>query len=52
MSKAIVEIEIPQNCWDCKLCYSYITGCTCVILDEPCDTYENKKHTNCPLKEV
>jgi len=53
MPKAILELEMPENCWQCEL---YSTGhncCTVIVIVGHYAICPNKgRRTDCPLKLV
>jgi hypothetical protein len=54
MPKAILELEMPENCWDCPLqaisTEKKIRYCT--VIRYVTEYYVTKRNENCPLKLV
>lgn len=54
MPKATLELEMPENCWDCPLqaisAEKRIRYCT--VTGYSTEYYGTKKRENCPLKLV
>ena len=54
MPKAILELEMPENCWDCPLqaisTEKKIRYCT--VMRYVTEHYGTKRRENCPLKPV
>jgi len=51
--KAILEMELPKNCEDCKAS-QYITYCglRCNFVEKCVEDYRAERHPDCPLKIV
>ncbi len=54
MAKAILELEMPENCGECRLkCYDWTIGRYCTFTNKPLTTeYKEKRDAACPLKPV
>lgn len=54
MPKAILELEMPENCGECRLkCYDWTIGRYCTFTNKPLTTeYKEKRDVACPLKPV
>jgi hypothetical protein len=54
MAKAILELEMPKNCWECPLqaisTEKKIRYCT--VIRYTTDYYGTKRREDCPLKPV
>ncbi len=54
MAKAILELEMPENCWDCPLqaisTEKKIRYCT--VMRYVTEYYGTKRREDCPLKPV
>ena len=54
MAKAILELEMPESCWDCPLqaisTEKKIRYCT--VTNYVTEHYGTKRRENCPLKMV
>ena len=53
MAKAILELEIPESCWQCKYC-TIFDVCSILSKRGKSDTYAivpgEGRHKDCPLK--
>jgi hypothetical protein len=53
MPKAILELEMPESCWDCPLqAISTEKIRYCTVIRYSTDYYGTKRRENCPLKLV
>lgn len=53
MAKAILELEMPANCWDCPLqAISEKKIRYCTVTNYVTEYYVTKRSENCPLKPV
>ena len=50
MSILIKGMDMPKNCWSCRL--ETIINCEPLMGNESASKYKDKRHKNCPLIEL
>jgi hypothetical protein len=50
--KAILEMEMPESCYVCRLCYCHIANglYICNATNKEIVPYKSKRREDCPLK--
>lgn len=54
MSIIIKDAKMPNNCWECELCYtSQMRSCPFIDVDVLWQhLYRNERHADCPIIEL